>query len=93
MGEKEKIEGWVYVIVCDPGRDEHLLGLRSNEQDVQFIPTFRSREEANDCLATLPREKGVKYEVQAIHVDDLSETATRNNFMVAMVDSEGNIIK
>ena len=27
------------------------------------------------------------------YIDDLSETATRNNFMVAMVDSEGNIIK
>ena len=45
------------------------------------------------CLATIPKEKGKVYEVQAIHVDDLHETAIRNNFLVAMVDSDGNIIK
>lgn len=93
MGEKENIEGWIYVIVCDPGPNEHLLGLHSKEQDVAFIPTFQSRDAANDCLSTLPREKGKKYEVQAIHVDDLDETAKKNNFLVAMVDGDGNIIK
>ncbi|RPH39720.1 MAG: DUF3110 domain-containing protein [Desulfobulbaceae bacterium] len=93
MGEKEKIKGWMYVIVSNPGQNEHLLGLHSKEQDVDFIPTFQSREAANDCLSTLPREKGQKYEVQAIHVDDLDETARKNGFLVAMVDSDGNIIK
>ena len=93
MGEMEKIEGWIYVIVCDPGPNEHLLGLHSKEQDVAFIPTFQSRDAANDCLSTLPREKGKKYEVQAIHVEDLDETAKKNNFLVAMVDGDGNIIK
>ncbi len=93
MGEKEKIEGWTYVIVCDPGPNEHLLGLQSKEQGVDFIPTFLSRDAANDCLSTLPREKGKKYEVQAIHVDDLHETAKKNGFLVAMVDGDGNIIK
>jgi hypothetical protein len=93
MGEKEKIEGWTYVIVCDPGPNEHLLGLHDKEQDVDFIPTFQSREAANDCLSTLPREKGKKYEVQAIHIEDLDETAKKNGFLVAMVDGDGNIIK
>ena len=93
MGEKEKIEGWKYVIVNDPGPNEHLLGLHDKEQDVDFIPTFQTREAANDCLSTLPRETGKKYEVQAIHVDDLDETARKNGFLVAMVDGDGNIIK
>jgi len=93
MGEKEKIEGWTYVIVCDSGPNEHLLGLQSKEQGVDFIPTFQSRDAANDCLSTLSKEKGKKYEVQAIHVDDLHETAKKNGFLVAMVDGDGNIIK
>ncbi len=93
MGEKDKDESWVYIIVCDPGRDEHMLGLHSKEQDVDFIPTFQNREAANDCLLTLPREKGKKYEVQAIHVEELHENATKNGFIVAMVDGDGNIIK
>ena len=93
MGERCKDEGWVYIIVCDPGGDEHMLGLHSKEQEVDFIPTFQSREAADDCLLTLPREKGKKYEVQAIHVQELSENATKNGFVVAMVDGDGNIIR
>ena len=93
MGEKRKDEGWVYIIICDPGDNEHMLGLHSIEQDVNFIPTFQTREAATDCLLTLPRDKGKKYEVQAIHVDELSVNATENGFIVAMVDGDGNIIK
>jgi hypothetical protein len=93
MGEKEKIEGWIYIIVCNPGGDEHMLGLHSKEQNVSFIPTFQTRQTAEECLSTLPKEKGKKYEVQAIHVDDLEETAKNSGFLVAMVDGDGNIIK
>ncbi len=93
MGEKEKAEGWIYVIVCNPGHDEHMLGLHSKDQDVDFIPSFQTREAAGDCLLNLPREKGKKYEVQAIHIDELSENAAKNGFIVAMVDSDGNIIR
>lgn len=93
MGERGKAEGWVYIVVCDPERDEHMLGLYDAEQDVNFIPAFATREAAGDCLLTLPREKGRKYEVQAIHADELTEDAARNGFIVAMVDGDGNIVK
>ena len=93
MEEKEKIEGWVYVIVCDPGENEQFLGLIEKEKNVNFIPAFANKDAANDCFLTLPKEKGKKYEVQAIHVDELTEDATKNEFIVAMVDNDGNIIK
>ncbi len=90
--EDEKIEGWVYVFVGDPEKEARFLGLFNQEQDVNFIPTFLSKEDANDCFLTMPREKGVKYELQAIHVEELQEIATKNDFTVAMVDSEGKVI-
>jgi hypothetical protein len=93
MEEKEKIEGWVYVIVSDPGKNEHFLGLIDKEKNINFIPAFPSKDAANDCFLTLPKEKGKKYEVQAIHIDELTEDATKNGFIVAMVDNDGNIIK
>ena len=93
MGEKEKIEGWVYVIVCDPGENEQFLGLIEKEKNVNFIPAFANKDAANDCFLTLPKEKGKKYEVQAIHIDELTEDATKNGLIVAMVDNDGNIIK
>jgi len=84
---------WVYVFVCDPGQDESFLGLYDTEKEINFIPAFRNKEEANDCFLTLPRQKGKKYELQAIHVEELDEEATKNDFVVALVDSEGKIIK
>jgi hypothetical protein len=93
MEEKEKIEGWVYVIISDPGKKEHLLGLYDEKKKVDFIPAFQTKEAANDCFLTLPREKGKKYEVQAIHIEELNHEAEKNGFIVAMVDKDGNIIR
>jgi hypothetical protein len=93
MEEKEKVEGWVYVIVCNPGPNEHYLGLYDKEKNVDFIPAFPSKDAANDCFLTLPKEKGKKYEVQAVHIEELTEDATKNGFIVAMVDNDGNIIR
>lgn len=93
MEEKEKIEGWVYVVVCDPDRNEHFLGLYDKEKGIDFIPAFPNKDAANECFLTLPKEKGKKYEVQAIHIEELTEEATKNGFIVAMVDNDGNIIK
>ena len=93
MAESEKITGWVYVFVCDPEKDETFLGLYNAEKDVHFIPAFRSKEEANDCFLNLPREKGKKYELQAIHIEELHEAAAKNNYAVAMIDQDGKLIK
>ena len=92
MTEKSKVEGWVYVFVCDPGKNESFLGLYNAEKDIHFIPAFRSKEEANDCFLTLPREKGRKYELQAVHIEELSLEAEKNGFAVAIVDQNGKII-
>lgn len=91
--EKAEVGGWVYVFVCDPGNEESFLGLYNAEKEINFIPAFRSKDEANDCFLTLPRQKGKKYELQAIHIEELHETATKNEFAVALVDSEGKVIK
>jgi hypothetical protein len=92
MSETEKNNGWVYVFVCDPEKEESFLGLYDAEKDVQFIPAFRSKEEANDCFLNLPREKGKKYELQAVHLEELHAEAKKNNYLVTMVDQEGRIV-
>ena len=93
MAEKEKIEGWVYVVVCDPGKNEQFLGLFDKDKNIDFIPAFQSKEAANDCFLSLPREKGRKYEIQAVHIDSLYLDAEKNGFIVAIVDNSGKIIK
>lgn len=92
MQEKSNAEEWVFVFVCDPGPSETYFGLYNEEKDLNFIPVFRTREEANDCFLELPRKKGVKHECQAVHVEEITEAAEKNGFVVALVDSDGKVI-
>lgn len=94
MAEKNNdTEGWVWVVVSEKGEGGHYLGLFDEEKKINFIPAFSSKEAANDCYLELPREKGQKYEVQAVHIEELSRDAEKGGFTVALVDSDGKIIK
>lgn len=84
---------WVYVFVGKQGTKENFLGLYDDSAETNFIPAFSSKEDAEDCYLSLPREKGTRYEVQAVHMTELNEEAERNGFVVALVDKEGKIIK
>ena len=86
-------EGWLWVVVSDKDTDGHYLGLYDDEQEVNFIPVFESKEAANDCFLQLPREKGEKYEVQAVHIEELTKDAEKAGFSIAIVDGDGKIVK
>ncbi|WP_163338416.1 hypothetical protein [Desulfopila sp. IMCC35008] len=92
MEDKKASESWVYVFVNGSAGQENFLGLYNKEKDVNFIPAFRTKEEANDCYLDIPREKGVKHELQAVHIEELYEIAVKNNFEVAIVDQDGKIV-
>lgn len=84
---------WVYVVVSNPGKKESLLGLHDKMKGIDFIPTFQSKDDATSCFLSLPKEQGVKYEVQAIHMDELAQNCKDSGFVIAMVDEAGKIIK
>ncbi len=90
--EKASDKGWVYVVVSDPENDATLLGLNDKEKNINFIPAFETKDAANDCFLSLPREKGKKYEVQAVHIEELYQDAAIGGFVVALVDGDGNVI-
>lgn len=92
MVEKASGKGWVYVVVCDPDKNATFLGLHNADKDIDFIPAFETKDAANDCFLDLPREKGKKYEIQAVHIEELYEDAEKNGFVVAMVDDSGNVV-
>lgn len=87
--KKASSEGWVYVVVCDQQEGGHFLGLHNEQKGIDFIPAFESKEAADSCFLSLPREQGVKYEIQAIHIDALYQDAEKNGFAVALFDSDG----
>jgi len=91
MTGKTNTAGWVWVIVYEKGEGGHYLGLYNEEKEIDFIPAFESKEAANDCFLTMPRERGKTYEVQAIHIEELQEDAEKSGFAITIVDAEGAI--
>lgn len=90
----DKIAGeWLYVVVARSEEGDDYLGLYDKENKVNFIPTFRTKDDAQDCFLSLPREKGKRYEIQAVHIDELQEQARKNDFLVTLVDKDGKILK
>jgi len=91
MSELIKEEQWVWVVVQDPGENEQLLGQHDDEKNESFIPTFLEKNEALQCLNLLVQEKGHKYEVQAIQIEDLSRHAVEKGFMLFVLNGAGDL--
>lgn len=89
-GEKHQ---WVWVVVQDPDREQRLLGQLDEENDTTFIPTFLDKEAAEECFLKIVRQKGHKYEIQAIIYEDLLDLGAENGFTVFILDGEGKLLK
>jgi len=84
---------WVWVIIQDPGGIEQFLGQQDAKNDETFIPLFLEKEEAQQGLSFLVREKGLKYEVQAIIYEDLSQRAGEYGFMLFLLNGAGEVLE
>ena len=86
-----KADTWVWVVVQDPGGAEQFLGQIDEENNISFIPAFYQKEDAEQCFLQLQRQKGLKYEIQAIFFDELSKDASKHGFLIFMLNAEGEI--
>ncbi|MDY6972271.1 MAG: hypothetical protein SV775_08070 [Thermodesulfobacteriota bacterium] len=93
MTELIEEDQWVWIVVQDPGQNEQVLGQRDEERDETFIPTFLTREEALQCLNLLVRDKGRKYEVQAIQIEELSRQATKKGLVLFVLNGSGELME
>ena len=88
-----KADTWIWVVVQDPGGDEQFLGQLDEKNNISFIPAFYQKEEAEQCFVQMHRQKGKKYEIQAIFFDELAKDAAKHGFMVFMLDEDGKVIE
>lgn len=83
---------WVYIVVQASKENEIFLGQHDDEADISFIPVFRQKEDAYQCLPLMAKDPAMKYEVQAVHKDDLFDQAAANGFHLYLLDSSGVIL-
>jgi hypothetical protein len=84
---------WVWVVVQDPGGKEQFLGQQDQQENISFIPAFHSKEEAQRCFMNMARQKGPKYEVQAILHEELLKDAAAGGFMIFLLNENGDVLE
>ena len=84
-------DSWIWVVISDPGSSEEILGQIDPEENLKYIPSFYEKEAALMCVNLLSKERGMKYEIQAIIVEDLLNYSSENGFMVFILNSEGEV--
>jgi hypothetical protein len=93
MSNLIKKDQWVWVVIQDPGGNEQFLGQHDDEKNESFIPVFLEKDEAQQGLNFLVREKGLKYEVQAIQFYDLSQRAAEQGFVLFILNGSGEVLE
>jgi len=92
--EKEiKPDTWIWVVVQNPGPQEQFLGQEYADQNVSFIPAFFEKEDAQQCLIHMTTNKGDKYEIQAIYFSELAKNAGEHDFMIFLLNADGEILE
>jgi hypothetical protein len=93
MGKLIKDEQWVYVVIHGPEGNEQLLGQQDEEENISFIPVFLEKEEALMSQNLLAREKGRKYEVQAMLYEDLVARIAEQGIMLFVLNGKGEVLE
>jgi hypothetical protein len=93
MKKEIKPDTWIWVVIQNPGADEQFLGQEYEDQNGSFIPAFFEKEAAQQCLIHMATKKGNKYEVQAVYYSELVQAAAKNDFMIFMLNADGEILE
>ena len=93
MTEEIKATSWVYVLVQNPGGEEQIVGQKDNDNDIAFIPLFLNKDSAMQGAVHMVKEKGKKFEIQAIIYEDLADYAAKSGFILFVLDDEGRVVQ
>ena len=93
MPEPIEKDTWVWVVVMDPEASPQYLGQEEDGTNTAYIPTFRSKEDAQQGVVRLSIEKSRKIEIQAVMFDHLCEDAEAGGFHLFVIDEDGAIVE
>jgi len=93
MGELIQGDPWIWVIVQNDGTVEQFVGLHDKQDRTDYIPCFLEKNQALQCFINLPREKGMKYEAQAVRYTELVRDSAAGGFMIHVLNGAGEILE
>jgi hypothetical protein len=93
MNTTFKDDEWIWAIVQDPEKNPQYLGQHDEQKDVSYIPIFKDKDHALRCMNLFKKDKSLKYEPQAVFFGELVKDAKKNDFLIVLLDEEGNILE
>ncbi len=89
--EEEKGE-WFYCIIENSSTNDQLMGFKDDKTNINFIPIFKTKEEAQQCFLLMPKDvMNQKYEVQAVIKENIIDQAEKTGHKIFIMDEKGSI--
>ncbi|MEZ4525270.1 MAG: hypothetical protein R2941_05050 [Desulfobacterales bacterium] len=85
--------GWLWVLIQQRGDKEQIVGHCFKNEDISFIPAFGEKEEARRCQDKMGLDPKMKYEIQAMHINDLKMQARAGGFQIFILNGVGEILR
>ncbi|MBF0496902.1 MAG: hypothetical protein HQK58_10080 [Deltaproteobacteria bacterium] len=92
MNEKISPSDWIWVVIGKQGQAETMFGIHDAENDVHFIPIFKTKDEGLGCLPRLSQVGNMTYELQATRFEMVQATANEKKYYIYMLGSLGEIL-
>jgi hypothetical protein len=83
---------WVYAVISNSGENGKLTGFQDKNEAI-FIPILKTKIDAEGFLGYMPRNPGIRYEVQAIIFEDVLKFARESGSLVYLVNAKGEILE
>jgi hypothetical protein len=91
MSTTFKDDDWIWLVIQDPEKNPQYLGQHDDQKGVSYIPIFKEKDQALQCMNLLKKDESFKYEPQAVFYGELIDDAKKNGFLVVLIDGEGKI--
>ncbi len=85
--------GWLWVLIQQKSGNDQIVGQYFKNEGISFIPAFGEKEEARRCQGKMALEEGIKYEIQAMHINDLKMQALAGGFQIFILNGVGEILR
>lgn len=82
----------VWVIVQTVEGTEQFVGQQHPDLDINYIPFFDEKEDAQQGMSFIKRRKGSRCEAQALRLRELARDAGRHGFLLFHTDADGQIL-
>jgi len=93
MSVSNEANPMVWVIVQTVDGVEQFVGQHNLELDIMYIPFFAEKEDAQQGMGLLKREKGRRYEAHALRLRELARDAAQHGFLLFRTDADGQVLE